>query len=72
MPHLLGFSDYQETILEAPYNVDQSIWIDSQGVPPAFSGEDYNRELANKIYRLGQLNFPTLVLCTSKDALEQL
>ncbi|MGV3005742.1 bifunctional DnaQ family exonuclease/ATP-dependent helicase [Streptococcus pluranimalium] len=71
LPQLLGFSDYQETIIEDSKNVNQAIWIASQGVPPALSGEDYHRELANKIYRLSQLNLPTLVLFTSKDTLEQ-
>ncbi|MGT2623643.1 bifunctional DnaQ family exonuclease/ATP-dependent helicase [Streptococcus thoraltensis] len=71
LPELLGFEDYEETIIEDSRNSQQAIWIDTEGVSPALPAEDYHRELANKIYKLSQLKLPTLVLFTSKDALEQ-
>ncbi|WP_438831414.1 bifunctional DnaQ family exonuclease/ATP-dependent helicase [Streptococcus pluranimalium] len=71
LPDLLGFEDYEETIIEDSRNSQQAIWIDTEGVSPALPAEDYHRELANKIYKLSQLKLPTLVLFTSKNALEQ-
>lgn len=71
LPDLLGFQNYQETLIKEEVNQEQAIWIDQEGVSLDLSSDDYYHSLASKIYQLSQLQRPMLVLLTSKEAVER-
>lgn len=71
LPDLLGFQDYQETLIKEDVNQQQVIWIDQEGVSLDLASDDYYHSLASKIYQLSQLQKPMLVLLTSKEAVER-